>query len=324
MSFIAKTFSIPTDDEALRLLHLNGMAAFELLATAGTLREKVFGQRVSMCAILNAKSGGCPENCAFCAQSHAAKAPVATHALLDEATILQKANEAKVGGAKSFSIVTSGTTIRTDWELERIAACIRGITALGLAPCASIGLLNRDQLEVLRDAGLVRLHHNLETARSYFSEICSSHDYDEDVDTIRFAKELGLMVCSGGILGMGESLEQRVELARTLAELRVDSIALNFLNPLPGTAVHERLNGKADLTPMDCLKAIAVFRLLNPTADVTICGGREVNLRELQPLVFLAGANRLMSGNYLTTQGRSFDMDRQMIADLDLVLDEVL
>ncbi len=315
--------SIPSHAKAVALLNQEGMAAFDLLVQAGKLREERFGKTVSICAIINAKSGGCPENCAFCAQSHAADTKVTTYPLQDESTILENARQAKQHGAKSFSIVTSGTTIKTERELETIASCVRGIAEMGLSPCASIGLLNRDQLSHLKDAGLLRVHHNLETARSYFSQICTTHEYDDDIETIRQAKDLGLMVCSGGILGMGESLDQRVELAETLAELKVESIALNFLNPIPGTKVHQRLEGKSDLTPLACLKAIAVFRLLNPTADVTICGGREVNLRDLQALVFMAGANRLMSGNYLTTQGRNFEMDRRMIADLGLELDDV-
>jgi biotin synthase len=316
----------PTRDEAVALLRLEGASVYDLLVCAGRVRDRASGNRVAMCAIINARSGGCSEDCAFCSQSRAATSDIACYPMLSPDRIEEEAFRARQGGASSFSIVTAGKAIAARADIEAVKEGIRRIRALGMVPCASLGILGKPLLRELAEAGLGRYHHNLETARSFFHEICTTHDYDADVATVRNAKELGIPACSGGILGMGESPEQRVELAQTLAELRVDSVALNFFHPVPGTRLHERLAGRSSLTPLDCLKAVAVFRLLLPEAQITICGGRAFNLRELQPLLMVAGANRIMSGAYLTTHGRNFETDRQMIRDLgfELVDDSAL
>jgi len=312
--------------EAIRLLRLDGAEGYELLVRAGRERERTSGNRVALCAIVNAKSGGCSEDCAFCSQSSSASSEIPRYGMMSADRIEQEARVAREGGAGSFSIVTAGKALSVRADVEAVKDGLRRIRALGMVPCASLGIVDDELLRELADAGLGRYHHNLETARSFFPSICSTHDYDDDVQTILRAQRLGLQVCSGGILGLGESLEQRAELAFTLAELGVDSVALNFLNPVRGTRIHARLGGEIQLTPLECLKAVAVFRLILPAAELTICGGREVNLRELQPLLLVAGANRLMSGAYLTTHGRNFEMDRRMIRDLgfELVDDERL
>ncbi len=307
-------------EEAVGLLRLEGADAYELLVRAGRVRARRSGQRVALCAIVNAKSGGCSEDCAFCSQSRSATSDIERYGMISPDRIEQEARAARQGGASAFSIVTAGKGLRTRADIEAVKEGLARIRALGMVPCASLGILETDLLRELVQAGLGRYHHNLETARSYFPQICTTHDYAEDVATVRRARDLGIQVCSGGILGMGESLAQRVELAATLAELGVHSVALNFLNPVAGTRIHTRLAGRANLTPLDCLKAVAVFRLLLPNTEITICGGREVNLRELQPLLLVAGANRLMSGAYLTTRGRTFDTDRHMIQDLGFEL----
>ncbi len=304
-----------TGDEALFLFTARGSDLFELLSIAGRLRAYHKGDAVALCAIINAKSGRCPEDCAFCAQSVHFNTGINQYPLLKPERILDGALRAQGDGAREFSIVTSGRGIRREKELEKLCRAVELLTEkTELEPCASLGILGEGEMRCLREAGLYRLHHNLETARSFFSRICTTHDYEEDVASVRAAKELGFRVCSGGIFGMGEGPEERVELALTLRELQVDSIPLNFLNPIPGTP----LEGRRELTPLECLKIIAIYRLFLPDRDIFVCGGREVNLRQLQPLIFPAGANGTLIGNYLTTPGRPPEEDVQMIEDLGL------
>ena len=186
-----------------------------------------------------------------------------------------------------------------------------------IEPSASLGLLDERMANQLAEAGCVTYHHNLETARSFFPNICTTHDYEEDVATVQMAKQAGMKVCCGGILGLGESLEQRIELARTLRELSVDSVPLNFLNPIQGTP----LEGLRELTPLDSLPAIALLRSFLPTTPIRVCGGRETNLREFQSWIFMAGASGTMIGNYLTTSGRDRDTDLQMLQDAEVEID---
>ncbi len=186
-----------------------------------------------------------------------------------------------------------------------------------IEPSASLGLLTEELADALAEAGCVTYHHNLETARSFFPNICTTHDYEEDVKTVKLAKAAGMKVCCGGIFGLGESCDQRVELAETLRELEVDSVPLNFLNPIKGTP----LENHKFLTPMDCVRAITMFRYFLPDKPISVCGGRETNLRELQSWIFMAGASGTMVGNYLTTSGRDRDIDMQMFADIEVRTD---
>jgi biotin synthase len=291
-------------EEARRLIrHTRDPELAALMARARVVREAVHGREVSLCGITNAKSGNCAEDCGFCAQSarfEGTGAPV--YPMLSPREIADHARAAEEAGAREFSVVTSGTRLSRESDLRALEE------ALGLMQrettvmrCASLGLMRRPELERLQRAGLQSFHHNLETARSHFDRICSTHSFDEQLETIRAAKSLGLNVCSGGILGMGESPEQRVELAETLRELEPDCVPLNFLNPRPGTPL-ERAPG---ISPEECLAAIAVFRLMMPAAHVFAMGGREVNLGEKQHLVFAAGADGTMVGNYLTSAGTS-------------------
>ena len=217
-------------------------------------------------------------------------------------------------GATKYSMVTSGFML-TDKDMETISRAAEAISReTGLQVCASLGELTESMAQQLKDSGVTTYHHNLETARSYFDRICTTHDYEEDIETVRFAGEAGMKTCCGGIMGLGESWKQRVELAFTVRELDVDIIPLNFLNPIPGT----RLENQPLLQPMDALRSIALFRFINPKKDITICGGREVTLRDYQSWVFIAGANGLMTGDYLTTQGRNIPMDMEMIREMGL------
>lgn len=307
------------DEQAYQLADVSADELPALLTVATKIRERTFGKNVSLCSIVNAKSGLCPEDCAFCAQSAHHATSVAQYPLLDEQTMLAGARAAAANGSACYGIVTSGSGIRSGEELERICRVIRQIRAEGLmAPGASLGTLDEFSVCALKAAGLVTYHHNLETSRSFFHQICSTHDYEDDVATVRMAKQAGLRVCSGGLFGLGESMAQRVELALTLRELDVDSVPINFLDPVEGTP----LAGCNRLSPMECLHIIALFRLILPNTHITVCGGRERNLRDLQSWVFMAGASGVMTGNYLTKEGRQPSDDRQMIADLGLTLAE--
>jgi biotin synthase len=278
------------------------------------IRDHYNGHGIKLCAIVNAKSGRCPEDCAFCAQSAHHKTKIDAYPLMEPHQILHKAREAEAMGARRFSIVTSGKAL-SEKELEKVVEAIRLIKEqTGLILCASLGIMAQGRGHQLKEAGLSCYHHNLETAPSFFPHICTTHRYEDDLNTLRSAKEAGLEVCSGGILGLGESPRQRLELAFTLREMGVDSIALNFLNPIPGTP----LEGTRSLPPLEMLKSVALFRLILPDRDIRICGGREFGLRDLHPLVFWAGANGIMIGNYLTTRGRDYRADLRMIQDLKL------
>jgi biotin synthase len=304
-----------TGEEGLALLNLQGADLGYLFAGAQYLRETFIGREIALCSIINAKSGLCQEDCAFCAQSahHQADPPVYGLKPVDE--IVAGAREAEGRGCRCFGIVTSGSRIEPGEEMAGVISAIREIRATtSVRPSASLGLLDRSAADALADAGCVTYHHNLETARSFFPEICTTHDYEQDVETVLLAKAAGMKVCCGGIFGLGESLRQRVELALTLRELEVDSVPLNFLVPVTGTP----LGAMRDLTPMDCLRIVALYRYLLPDRHISVCGGRETNLREYQSWIFLAGASGVMVGNYLTRRGRELEDDLRMIRDGEL------
>jgi len=306
-----------SDEEAL-LLTGGGEpeAVFELLFWSNRIRDRFKGRTINLCAIVNAKSGRCSEDCAFCAQSARYPTQAPTYPLMAVEEMLAAAARALDSGAGRFSLVTSGRGLSSPDELDRICQVITALSGkTRIRPCASLGLLVPEAASTLRQSGLVRYHHNIETAPSFYPSICSTHSIEARLETIRIARAAGLEVCSGGILGLGETWEQRVEMALTLQELGVDSVALNFLNPIPGTPL-EKLQ---PLPPLEILKAIALFRFILPQADVRTCGGREKGLRTLQPLMYLAGCNGTMIGNYLTTEGRDPGVDMQEILDLGLV-----
>ena len=286
-------------------------------AAASRIREHHFGNNISLCAIVNAKSGLCPEDCSFCAQSSHHATGVSCYPLLDQDTLIAGARAAAASGAACYGIVTSGSGISQGEELDQVCRAIQTIRAEGVvAPGASLGTLTMAAAEQLKAAGLVTYHHNLETARSFFPQICTTHDYEDDIATVQLAKQSGLRVCCGGLFGLGETMAHRVELALTLRELNVDSVPINFLDPVAGTP----LAGVHNLTPLECLHTIALYRFILPDVHITICGGRQSNLRELQSWVVLAGASGIMTGNYLTKEGRQPQDDRQMLEDQGLVI----
>src|SRR5512139_1894188 len=303
--------------DALAVLSLAYGDLWRLLDVTEGVRRRFKGDGIRLCSIVNAKSGMCSEDCSFCAQSLRSAAEIRKYPLLGGEEIFRAAAEAKARGAREFSIVASGLAMRNRRELERVGNAVARIRAeLGLETCVSLGTLTAESVSYLLSRGLRSVHHNLETSRRFFPSMCTTNDYEEDVRAVRAAKEAGAWVCCGGIFGIGETAEDRVDLAMTLRELEVDSIPVNFLNPVEGTP----LAGKRDISPFDGLKIIAMMRLVNASREIIVCGGREVCLRDLQGLMFAAGATGTMAGNYLTTAGRPAEDDVRMIADLGLSL----
>jgi biotin synthase len=304
-------------EDALAVLSLPQPDLWRLLDITEGVRRRFKGDGVRLCSIVNAKSGQCSEDCSFCSQSRRSKADIRKYPLIEEEEMVRAAREAKARGAREFSIVSSGLAMRNRGELERVGNAVERIRSeVGIETCVSLGTLSAEDVSYLLSRGLRSLHHNLETSRSFFPSVCTTHGYEEDVRAVREAKAAGAWVCCGGIFGIGETTSDRVELAMTLRELSVDSIPVNFLNPVPGTPVE----GRRELTPFDCLKIIAMMRLVHPRREIIVCGGREVNLRDLQSLMFAAGATGTMAGNYLTTAGRPAEDDIRMIRDLGLAV----
>ncbi len=302
-----------TREEAIELIHTSDEDTMILLAMADKIRQKFNGNEVDLCAILNARSGKCPENCKFCAQSAHHDTGVTVYPFMDEEDIMQAARRAKEAGAVRFSIVTSGRNTNNPNEFEQILhALTRVRKETGLEICCSLGLLTYEQAIKLKEIGVTRYHSNIETAPSHFPDICSTHSYEDKMFTINNAQKAGLRVCSGGILGLNETPEQRVEMAFELKRLDIDSIPLNILNPIKNTP----FESNKPLTPLEILRTFAVFRFILPTALIRTAGGREVNLRDLQAYALTGGLNGIMVGGYLTTEGRSPQADLQMIEDL--------
>jgi biotin synthase len=269
----------------------------ELLKIATKLREYYFGKEVELCAIINAKSGLCPEDCAFCSQSSRSKAKIPVYPLKEPEEILEKALEAKnEGKARRLSIVTSGRGNFTKKEKQKILKAVELIREkAGMLPDASLGMVEKEFLMDLKKAGLARFHNNLETSASFYPKIVTTHRQEEKIKVIRDAKEIGLEVCSGGILGLGESFEQRIEMAFQLRELDVDSVPINFLHPIPGTP----LEGANYITPMEALKSVILFRFILPDKHILIAGGREYLMKDLHPLLLLAGKTHSTVGAVL-------------------------
>jgi biotin synthase len=302
-----------TADDAYSLASVEGAGLFGLFSAAGEIRERFRKNRVDLCSIINAKSGACSEDCSYCAQSSQSKAEIPVHPLLKEHEVMDKAREAKEAGVRRFCIVTSGRKAGAR-ELREIASIVKKVRGLGLLPCATLGLLDKDELTMLRDSGLERYHHNLETSKGFFPRICSTHTYRDKLKTIGAAKVAGLSVCSGGIFGLGETWEDRIDMALALRELDVDSVPVNFLIPVNGTP----LGNAAPLHPFEALKIISLYRFMLPDKAVRVCGGRRQILGEFNSMVFMAGADALLTGNYLTTTGTSYEDDLRLIRQYGL------
>lgn len=286
-----------------------------LAAWANKIRARFAGEVVDMCGVVNARAGVCPEDCKFCAQSvhHQAGSPVfpLVSPAAAEVAVARLAGE----GARRVSIVTSGKGMAGDGDFAGIIAILENLARRSAVDvCANLGTLGRGQAERLRETGVKRYAHNLETSERFYPKVCTTHPYGERLRTLQAAKAAGLGLCAGGIIGLGETWEDRIDLALTLRDLDVDSVPINILNPLPGTA----LAGQPPLPPLEIIKTFAIFRFLLPTKVIRPAGGRELNLRDLQGAVMLAGANGLIIGNYLTFGGRDSRADFIMVADAGL------
>jgi len=294
--------------ESSFLTSVEGADLFLLFSTAGKIRERYRQNRVDLCSIISAKSGACSEDCAYCAQSSRSAAGVPVHPLVGEDAVLEKALEARNAGVKRFCIVTSGRKAGKK-ELRQIASMVGKVRGAGLLPCATLGLLESDELSALKESGLERYHHNLETSEKFFPGICSTHTYADKLKTIEAAKSAGLSVCSGGIFGIGESWQDRIDMATALRDLGVDSVPINFLIAVKGTPLEDR----GSLEPLEALKIISLYRFLLPEKEIRVCGGRRQTLGEFNSMVFMAGADSLLTGNYLTTTGTPYGEDLRLI-----------
>ncbi len=304
-----------TREEARRLGEIEDHTEIEaLVERAWTARVQRFGDSTDMCSLVNAKSGGCAEDCGFCAQSRFADAETPMHAMMSPEQILEHAQAAEAAGAHRFCMVTQGQGL-SKRDFDRILEGARLVSEhTNLKRCASIGHMSVERAMALKDAGIQRVHHNVETAESYYDEVSTTVRYEGRIRTIAAVREAGLETCVGGILNLGETREQRVEMAFELAALDPTSVPINLLNPRAGTKFGDR----QPIDPWEAVKWIAIFRLILPEALFRLCGGRVENLGELQPLAVKAGLNGVMMGNFLTTLGSAPEQDRGMFEDLGL------
>lgn len=285
-----------------------------ILASAHLVKYRFRGEGVSLCSIVNARAGRCPEDCHFCAQSLHYQTPSPSYPLLSKEKILEKAGFAYEKGIRRFSLVTSGP--RPGEDLLQICRIIELLKEKlpGLKVCASLGRLDKKEAQALKEAGLDRYHHNLESSPSFFPCICSTHTFEERWATCCTALEAGLELCSGGIIGMGESPAQRWELALKLRELPLASVPVNILHPIPGTPLAQQ----SPLPPGEILRTLAIFRLLLPRPALLYAGGRELNLRDTQALGLWGGVDGMITGDYLTTSGQAIEKDLRIIQDMGL------
>lgn len=308
---------ILTKEEALSVLEAPDEEILPLLHAAFRVRKTYYGKKVKLNMILNAKSGLCPEDCGYCSQSIVSTAPIEKYTLLDKESILAGAREAMSRKAGTYCIVASGRGA-TDKEVDQVVEAVKEIKQeMPLKICACLGIISEEKAIKLKNSGVDRYNHNLNTSASHHSQITTTHTYDNRVETVNNIKESGMSPCSGCIIGMGETKEDVYEIATQLRALDADSIPVNFLIPVDGTP----LAGLNELNPRYCLKVLALFRFINPTKEIRISGGREKNLRSLQVLGLYA-ANSLFVGDYLTTAGQDINADHQLIEDLGFEIEE--
>lgn len=300
-------------EEALELFNLKGSKLMELFSVANKIREKYCGNELKLCTITNAKSGKCSENCKFCAQSAHYNTDLKTYNLKDKKILLEEYKRSEEMGSLNFGVVTSGKSIKkgTD-DFNEIIEFLKS-TDKKVKPCASLGLISYEEAMELRNAGLTRYHNNLQTSIERYSDlVATTHSIDKRIEAIKNAKKAGLKVCSGGIIGMGETHKDRIDMAFTLKELEVDSIPLNILNPIKGTPHGER----QILEIEEILKTIAIYRIIFKDKTIKIGAGREGILKDFMGMAFMSGANGMLIGGYLTVKGRSVEEDKEFIKNL--------
>lgn len=306
-----------TREEALAIVRADDDELLGILQAAFQIRKHYFGKKVKLNMIINAKSGLCPEDCGYCSQSAVSEAPIEKYAWLTKDKILEGAQEAIRRKAGTYCIVASGRR-PTDKEIDHVVEAVREIRATtDLKICCCLGFLNEEHAKKLAEVGVHRYNHNLNTSAENYKNIATTHTYQDRVDTVERVKQAGMSPCSGAIFGMGESDEEAVGIAFALRELDADSIPCNFLNAIDGTP----LEGRRELNPRKCLKLLAMMRFVNPSKEIRISGGREVNLRHLQAMGLYA-ANSVFVGDYLTTEGQDPVADWQMIEDLGFEIEE--
>jgi biotin synthase len=304
-----------TETDALAILKSRDEELLDLLSAAYTIRRRSFGNTVQLYFLMNAKSGLCPEDCGYCSQSKVSEAEIPRYNLLNAQKLLDGARVAAERGAKTYCIVISarGPSQR---EMDAVTTIVPQIKAqYDLNICACLGLLTPEQAAQLKACGVDKVNHNLNTSDNFYGEICSTHTYSDRIATLQAVRNAGMELCSGGIVGMGEQHADVVQMAFALRDLKVESIPVNFLNPITGTP----LAGEGKLNPRYCLKVLAMFRFANPTSEIRIAGGRELHLGSLQPLGLYA-ANSIFVGDYLTTKGQAPAADYKMIEDLGFIV----
>jgi biotin synthase len=305
-----------TDEEAEAILDCPDEELLLLLQGAYKIRKKYYGNKVKLNMIINAKSGLCPENCGYCSQSSISTAPVKTYKMVDKDTLVKGAEEAHRLQVGTYCIVASGRG-PSEKEIDTVVSAVQEIKErFGLKICACLGILSPEQAQRLKEAGVDRYNHNINTSKEHHSNITTSHTYDDRVKTVETVKQAGISPCSGVIIGMRETKQDVINMARSLKVLDADSIPVNFLHAIEGTP----LAGTNELNPRYCLKVLALFRYVNPTKEIRISGGREVNLRSLQPLGLYA-ANSIFVGDYLTTEGQEKSEDFRILEDLGFEID---
>ncbi|KGA97100.1 biotin synthase [Alkalihalobacillus alcalophilus ATCC 27647 = CGMCC 1.3604] len=307
-----------TNEEALSILDCPDDDVLLLMHAAFQIRKFYYGKKVKLNMIMNAKSGLCPENCGYCSQSSISKAPINSYRFVEKETIVEGAKRAYELNIGTYCIVASGRG-PANKEVDKVVEAVKEIKEkYGMKICACLGLLKPEQAQKLKEAGVDRYNHNINTSKNNHLNITTSHTYDDRVNTVETAKGAGLSPCSGVIVGMKETKEDVVDMAFSLKYLDADSIPVNFLHAIDGTP----LEGVEELNPLYCLKVLALFRFINPKKEIRVSGGREVNLRTLQPLGLYA-ANSIFVGDYLTTAGQEETKDQQMLTDLGFEVESV-
>ena len=302
-------------DEAHFLIQTRGIEIYDLLYWANRIRYNSFNNVVSLCSIISARQGSCSEDCRFCSQSSRYKTEISNFPLIEKEKVAEAVEKGKEYKSDCVGVVTSGYSLEGSDNFDKICDDAYELSKQDGPPVhTSIGMITSKMAEKLASSGVKMINHNLETSERYYSNICTTHSYKDRVDTIKVAKKAGLQVCSGGIFGVGESIDDRLDLAFKLKDLDVDTIPMNFLSPVKGTP----LSTENSLEPMEILKIIAVYRFILPDKGIKVAGGREENLRDIQSWMFYAGANSTMIGDYLTTRGKLPADDLQMIKDLGL------